>query len=84
MIKPHPCGNSLTATVLLKMAAYTGEARYFALAHETLATVTAFVTRRHSAMFGQWLSAFHLPQRYERTLPWLAHLHGCGPSNFCQ
>ncbi len=41
------------------MAAYTGEARYFALAHETLATVTAFVTRA-PAMFGQWLSAFHL------------------------
>ncbi len=56
---PTPCGNSLTATVLLKMAAYTGEVRYSALAHETLATVTAFVTRA-PAMFGQWLSAFHL------------------------
>jgi len=59
---PTPSGNSLAATILLKIAAYTGEARYSRLAEETMATA-ADAVRRAPIMFGQWLSAFHLAER---------------------
>jgi len=58
---PTPSGNSLAATVLLKMAAYTGDGRYTRYAEETLGSATRLVTRA-PMMFGQWLSALHLAE----------------------
>ena len=54
---PTPCGNSMAATVLLKIGAFTGESRYLALAEETLAPMRALVERAPLA-FGQWLAAY--------------------------
>ena len=42
---PTPSGNALAATVLLKIAAYTGDNRYRSLAEETLAPAADLVTR---------------------------------------
>jgi hypothetical protein len=53
---PTPSGNSMAATVLLKMAAYTGEDRYRAAAEEALASL-ATAAERAPVMAGQWLSA---------------------------
>jgi uncharacterized protein len=53
---PTPSGNSLAATVLLRLAAFTGEERYWSLAEETL-MATAAQVERAPTMFGQWLSA---------------------------
>jgi uncharacterized protein YyaL (SSP411 family) len=58
---PTPSGNSMAATVLLKMAAYTGESSYGSLAEETLASATA-LAQRAPVMFGQWLSAHLLAE----------------------
>ena len=54
---PTPCGNSITATVLLKMAAFTGEGRYWTLAEQTLAPMGLLLERAPLA-FGQWLRAY--------------------------
>ncbi len=56
---PIPSGNSMAATVLFKMAAYTGEGRYSSVAEDTLASAAGLVERA-PVMFGQWLQAFHL------------------------
>jgi uncharacterized protein len=56
---PTPCGNSLAATVLLKMAAYTGDARYWDIAVQTLG-MGAPAAARAPEVFGQWLCAHHL------------------------
>ena len=56
---PTPCGNSITATVLLKMAAFTGEGRYWTLAEQTLAPIGPLLERAPLA-FGQWLSAYQV------------------------
>jgi uncharacterized protein YyaL (SSP411 family) len=56
---PTPSGNSMAATVLLKIAAFTGEGRYRDLAEETLAPMGIFLERAPLA-FGQWLSAYQL------------------------
>jgi uncharacterized protein YyaL (SSP411 family) len=53
---PTPTGNSMAATVLLKMAAYTGEDRYRRLAEDALASLAA-VAAAAPVMSGQWLSA---------------------------
>ncbi len=54
---PTPCGNSLAATILLKIAAFTGEGRYWTLAEQTLAPMGPLLERAPLA-FGQWLSAY--------------------------
>ena len=59
---PTPSGNSMAATVLLKMAAYTGESSYWSLAEETLASATASAQKRAPVMFGQWLYAHLLAE----------------------
>jgi len=56
---PTPSGNAMAATVLLKMAAYTGEGRYREVAEETLANGAAWVERA-PMVFGQWLTALRL------------------------
>jgi uncharacterized protein YyaL (SSP411 family) len=53
---PTPSGNSMAATVLLKLGAYTGEHRYAAAAESALVPALALVSRA-PVMFGQWLSA---------------------------
>jgi uncharacterized protein len=58
---PTPTGTSMSATVLLKMAAYTGESRYQDLAEEALDSL-AQEARRAPVMCGQWLSAALLAQ----------------------
>ncbi len=56
---PTPSGNSMSATVLLKIAAFTGESRYRELAEETLAPMGALLERAPLA-FGMWLYAYEL------------------------
>lgn len=51
-----PCGNSLAATVLLKLAALTGEPRYADAAEKMLRQVQP-VLARYPTGFGQWLVA---------------------------
>ena len=51
-----PSGNALAATVLLRLAAFTGEGRYREAAERALALV-AGVLGRHPGGFGQWLTA---------------------------
>jgi uncharacterized protein len=53
---PTPTGTSMAATVLLKMAAYTGEDRYRQLAEEALDSL-ADEAAAAPVMAGQWLSA---------------------------
>ncbi|MBN1629114.1 MAG: thioredoxin domain-containing protein [Thermoleophilia bacterium] len=53
---PTPSGNSMAATVLLKMAAYTGAGSYWDLADETLASAGPIVERA-PVMASQWLTA---------------------------
>ena len=53
---PTPTGTSMAATVLLKMAAYTGEAGYRERAEEALASL-AGVAGAAPVMSGQWLGA---------------------------
>jgi uncharacterized protein YyaL (SSP411 family) len=59
---PTPCGNSLAATVLLKMAAYTSEDAYQDLAEEIVASAPAPLVQAPT-MFGQWLSSLLLAER---------------------
>jgi hypothetical protein len=58
---PTASGNSLAATVLLKLAAYTGDLRYREAAAGTLACAPAHLARA-PMMFGQWLHAHLLDQ----------------------
>jgi uncharacterized protein YyaL (SSP411 family) len=46
----------MAATVLLKLAAYTGDSRYADAADKTIAPVTTYA-HRYPTAFGQWLSA---------------------------
>ncbi|HET9457168.1 MAG TPA: thioredoxin domain-containing protein [Candidatus Limnocylindrales bacterium] len=54
-----PSGGSMAASVLLRLAALTGEARYRIAAEGAIGTVTTFVARYPTAFAG-WLSAIHL------------------------
>ena len=54
-----PAGSSMAASVLLRLAALTGEARYRAAAEEAIATVTPYLVRFPTG-FGNWLAAAHL------------------------
>ncbi|HZK48206.1 MAG TPA: thioredoxin domain-containing protein, partial [Thermoleophilia bacterium] len=54
-----PSGNAMAATVLLKLRAYTGEARYAAPAERTLLGLEPLLSR-HPLAFGQGLIAFDL------------------------
>jgi hypothetical protein len=50
-----PSGSSMAASVLLRLAALTGDARYQAAAEGALATVGPFLAR-HPTAFAHWLS----------------------------
>jgi uncharacterized protein YyaL (SSP411 family) len=54
-----PSGNAMAATVLLRLAALTGESRYRDAAEATLRLVTR-VASQHPTAFAQWLTAMHL------------------------
>jgi uncharacterized protein len=56
---PTPSGSSIAATILLKMAAFTGENRYSDLAERTLAPMGALIERAPLG-FGQWLFAYQM------------------------
>ncbi|HEX6867574.1 MAG TPA: thioredoxin domain-containing protein [Candidatus Limnocylindrales bacterium] len=51
-----PSGNAMAARVLLRLAAWTGEARYRDAAERALRVVVPFV-ERYATGFAQWLSA---------------------------
>jgi len=51
-----PSGNAMAATVLLRLAALTGDGRYRDAAERAIRTVTEFVGR-YPTGFAQWLSA---------------------------
>lgn len=54
-----PSGNAMAATVLLKLGAYTGEARYIEIAESLLGRVQDAM-QRYPTAFGQWLIAHDL------------------------
>jgi len=54
-----PSGNAMTTTVLLRLAAWTGDTRYRRAAEEAIRLVLPLVTR-HPTAFGQWLIALDL------------------------
>ena len=54
-----PSGNAMAVTVLLRLAALTGEGRYRDAAERAMLTVTQFVDR-YPTGFAQWLSAMDL------------------------
>jgi len=54
-----PSGGSMATLVLLRLAAFTGDARYGLAAERALATVTSFLGRYPSG-FANWLSAADL------------------------
>ena len=51
-----PSGGSMTATVLLRLAALTGEARYRVAAERAIGTLGPLL-ERHPTAFAQWLCA---------------------------
>ncbi|MGI8928670.1 MAG: thioredoxin domain-containing protein [Candidatus Limnocylindrales bacterium] len=51
-----PSGNAMAATVLLKLAALTGESRYSDAAERAIAQVTPYA-HRYPTSFAQWLNA---------------------------
>jgi uncharacterized protein YyaL (SSP411 family) len=53
-----PAGSSMAASVLLRLAALTGEAKYRDAAEQALATVTSYLAR-YPTGFANWLSAAH-------------------------
>jgi uncharacterized protein YyaL (SSP411 family) len=59
---PTASGNSMTAAVLTRIAAYTGETRYADTAEETLDSAPALLSQA-PVMFGQWLLAGLLAER---------------------
>ncbi|HEX5827339.1 MAG TPA: thioredoxin domain-containing protein [Candidatus Limnocylindrales bacterium] len=54
-----PSGNAMATTVLLRLAALTGDGRYRAAAERALATVGPFLAR-YPTGFAQWLCALEL------------------------
>jgi uncharacterized protein len=54
-----PAGGSATASVLLRLAALTGDGRYRAAADAAIATVLPFLAR-YPTGFANWLAASHL------------------------
>jgi uncharacterized protein YyaL (SSP411 family) len=54
-----PSGSSMAASVLLRLAALTGESRYREAADGAIATVTPYLAR-YPTGFANWLSAAHL------------------------
>jgi uncharacterized protein len=54
-----PSGGAMAATVLLRLAALTGDGRYQAAAESALATVGPYLAR-YPTGFGQWLCALEL------------------------
>jgi uncharacterized protein YyaL (SSP411 family) len=54
-----PSGGAMATTVLLRLVALTGEARYRAAAEAALATVGPYLAR-HPTAFAQWLCALKL------------------------
>ena len=56
-----PSGGSMATTVLLRLAALTGEGRYRTAAERALAAVGPYLDR-HPTAFAQWLSALELAQ----------------------
>ena len=56
-----PSGNAMAATVLLRLAALTGEARYRVAAEGAIAQV-AELAPRHPTFFAQWLVALDFAQ----------------------
>jgi hypothetical protein len=54
-----PAGSSMAASVLLRLAALTGEARYGEAAERAIASVTPYLAR-YPTGFANWLSAAHL------------------------
>jgi uncharacterized protein len=54
-----PAGSSMAASVLVRLAALTGESRYREAADAAIATVTPFLAR-YPTGFANWLSAAHL------------------------
>jgi hypothetical protein len=54
-----PAGGSMAASVLLRLAALTGDDRYRNAADRGIAAVTAYVAR-YPTGFANWLSAIHL------------------------
>src|SRR4029078_10939763 len=54
-----PSGNAMAARVLLRLAAWTGEARYRDAAERAMRVVVPFV-ERYATGFAQWLSALDL------------------------
>jgi uncharacterized protein len=66
-----PCGSSVAAEVLLRLAVLTGEALYERRAAETLRTVAPLMAR-HPSGFGRFLGAldFHLGPPVEIALVW--------------
>ena len=54
-----PSGNAMAATVLLRLAAFTGEARYSAPAEEALVGLEPLLAQYPLAL-GQWLTALEL------------------------
>jgi uncharacterized protein YyaL (SSP411 family) len=54
-----PSGNAMSAGVILRLAALTGEGRYRSAAERALSTVVPFVAR-YPTGFAQWLSAMDL------------------------
>ena len=51
-----PSGNAMATTVLLKLAAYTGDARYSDAAEHAMSQVTSYA-HRYPTAFAQWLCA---------------------------
>jgi len=51
-----PSGNAMSATVLLKLAALTGESRYTDAAERAIGSVTSYA-HRYPTSFAQWLGA---------------------------
>jgi len=52
-----PSGNAMAATILLKLGAYTGEARYAEIAETSLRGLEGSL-KTHPTAFGQWLVAY--------------------------
>src|SRR5262249_13181311 len=53
---PTPSGGAMTTTVLLELAAFTGDGRYSTAAESAISTVVPLVGRYPTA-FAQWLNA---------------------------
>lgn len=51
-----PSGNAMAATVMLSLALYTGEGRYWDVAHEAVSKLAAMMAR-YPGGFAQWLTA---------------------------